>query len=488
MTTTEQSIEHTGKHTTEDAPVEITDGITDIEHDDATHSLSERARRHLWMHFSNMGTYSEDVEVPIMVRGEGAYVYDSRGKRYLDGLSGLFTSQLGHGRRDLAEAARNQAETLGYFPLWTYAHPAAIDLAERIAGLTPGGLDRVFFTTGGSEAVESAWKLARQYHRLRGDHGRYKAISRDIAYHGTTMGALTITSVIPYRTPFEPLVPGAVKVPNTNFYRARDHADDEAAFGIWSADQIEDAILREGPETVAAVFLEPVQNAGGCFTPPPGYFQRVREICDRHGVLLVSDEVICAFGRLGEWFGSGKYDYTPDMITCAKGITSGYAPLGALIVSDKVAEPFFKEDNTFLHGITFAGHPVSCAVALKNIEIFENEHVLEHVRELEPYFRSGLDSLRELPIVGDVRGTGFFWGIELVRDQGTRESFHGEAAERLLRGYLSPELFHRGLICRSDDRGDPVVQVAPPLICEKAEIDFIVDTLREVLGEAGKRL
>jgi adenosylmethionine-8-amino-7-oxononanoate aminotransferase len=466
----------------------ITDGVTSNVLDDAAHALSERARRHLWMHFSSMSSYSKDVEVPIMVRGEGAYVYDSRGNRYLDGLSGLFLNQLGHGRRDLAEVAQKQASELAYFPLWTYAHPPAIELAERLAHLAPGDLNRVFFTTGGSEAVESAWKLARQYHRLRGDQGRYKVISRDIAYHGTTMGALTITSVTPYRTPFEPLVPGAIKVPNTNFYRAREHADSPEDYSVWSAEQIEDAILREGPETVAAVFLEPVQNAGGCFTPPPGYFQKIREICDRYGVLFVSDEVICAFGRLGEWFGADKYDYVPDMILVAKGITSGYAPLGAVIVSDRVAEPFFEQPNTFLHGLTFAGHPVSCAVAIKNLQIFEDEHILEHVREKEPYFAERLNGLRELPIVGDVRGTGYFWGIELVRNQETRESFAGEDAERLLRGFLSPELFRRGLICRSDDRGDPVVQIAPPLICDTPEIDFIVDTLRDVLTEAATKL
>jgi adenosylmethionine-8-amino-7-oxononanoate aminotransferase len=464
-----------------------TDGLVSTQLNDETHAMSERARRHLWMHFSNMGGYSEDVEIPIMVRGEGAYVYDSRGNRYLDGLSGLFLNQLGHGRRDLVDAGARQGAQLAYFPLWTYAHPTAIDLAEKIASLAPGDLNRVFFTTGGSEAVESAWKLARQYFRLQGDHDRYKVISRDIAYHGTTMGALTITSVIPYRTPFEPLVPGAVKVPNTNFYRAREHADDLDAFSIWSADQIEEAILREGPETVAAVFLEPVQNAGGCFTPPPGYFQRVREICDRHGVLLISDEVICAFGRLGTWFGADKYGYVPDMITCAKGMTSGYAPLGALIVSDRVAAPFMEDGNTFLHGITFAGHPVSCAVALANIAAFEREGILEHVQSLEGYVEQQLRALLEIPIVGDVRGTGFFWGIELVKDQATRATFSAEHAERLLRGFVSPELFRRGLICRSDDRGDPVVQIAPPLICGTAEIDTIVGTLREVLTEASDK-
>ena len=290
-------------------------------------NLSDQARRNLWMHFSRMGTY-ETHEVPVIVRGEGAYVWDQHGKRYLDGLAGLFTSQLGHGRTELAEAGAKQAGTLAYFPLWTYAHPRAIELAERVASYAPGDLNRVFFTTGGSEAVESAWKLARQYFRIMGQPQRTKVISRSIAYHGTSMGALSITGIPELRTPFEPLVPGAIKVPNTNFYRAELFADDEVAFGRWAADEIERAIEREGADTVAAVFLEPVQNAGGCFPPPPGYFERVREICDRHGVLLVSDEVICAFGRLGYWFGALRYDYQPDIITVAKGLTSGYAPGG----------------------------------------------------------------------------------------------------------------------------------------------------------------
>ena len=238
------------------------------------------------------------------------------------------------------------------------------------ASLTPGDINRIFFTTGGSEAVESAWKLARQYFKLIGQPQRYKVISRDIAYHGATMGALSITGVTEIRTPFEPLVPGAFKVPNTNFYRAPYFEDDEEAFGRWAADAIEQAIEAEDPATVAAVFLEPVQNAGGCFPPPPGYFQRVREICDRHGVLLVSDEVICAWGRLGHFFGAERYDYVPDMITMAKGLTSGYAPLGALAVSDRVIEPFLA-GASFLHGITFAGHPVSTAVARANIDVFE---------------------------------------------------------------------------------------------------------------------
>ena len=464
----------------------ISDGVAAGDLIGGSHNYSDRARRNLWLHMSRMGAYSETNEVPIMVRGEGAHVFDANGNKYFDGLSGLFTNMLGHGRADIGAAAAEQISQLAFFPLWTYAHPRAIELAEKLAQLAPGDLNRVFFTTGGSEAVESAWKLARQYHKMRGDTDRYKVISRDIAYHGTTMGALTITSLEQYRKPFEPLVPGAIKVPTTNFYRAPQHGDDLAAFGLWSAEQIEEAILREGADTIAAIFLEPVQNAGGCFTPPPGYWKSVREICDRYGIILVSDEVICAFGRLGTWFGGQKYDYVPDIITCAKGISAGYAPLGAMIVSDRLAEPFQHDNNSFVHGFTWAGHPVSCAIALKTIEIMEDERILENVSDNEAYFRDGLTALREIPIVGDVRGAGYFWGVELVKNQETKETWSGDDAERLLRGYVSPEMFRRGLICRSDDRGDPVVQLAPPLISTRDDIDFIVGVLREVFTGAAK--
>lgn len=464
----------------------ISDGVVVDGPEHQSQNYSDRARRNLWLQMSRMGAYSDTKEVPIIVRGEGTRIYDANGTEYFDGISGLFTNMLGHGRTDIGAAAAEQIGQLAYFPLWTYAHPKAIELAEKLASLAPSDLNRVFFTTGGGEAIESAWKLARQYHKMRGDTDRYKVISRDIAYHGTTMGALTITSLDPYRQPFEPLVPGAVKVPAVNFYRAEQHADDFEAFGLWSAHQIEEAILREGPETIAAVFLEPVQNAGGCFTPPPGYWQSVREICDRYGVILVSDEVICAFGRLGSWFGGIKYDFVPDIICCAKGLSSGYAPIGAMIVSDRIAEPFQHDDTSFIHGFTWAGHPVSCAIALKSIEIFETEHVLENVQANEQYFHDSLMALKEIPIVGDVRGTGYFWGIELVKDQETKETWAGQDAERLLRGYVSPEMFRRGLICRSDDRGDPVVQLAPPLISTRDDIDFMVGTLREVFTGAVK--
>jgi adenosylmethionine-8-amino-7-oxononanoate aminotransferase len=449
-------------------------------------SLQERARRHLWMHFTRLSSYA-DHEIPVMVRGQGAYVWDQHGRRYLDGLSGLFVVQVGHGRAELAEAAARQAGQLAYFPLWSYAHPTAVDLAARLAERAPGDINRVFFTSGGSEAVESAWKLARQYFRAVGQPQRTKVVSRNIAYHGTSMGALSITGIPDLRTPFEPLVPGALKAANTDRYRCRFCAAAPACT-LACADDIEDVILREGAETVAAVFVEPVQNAGGCFTPPDGYFQRLREICDRHGVLLVSDEVICAFGRLGYDFGCERYGYQPDIITCAKGLTSGYSPLGAMLCRDYLAEPFLSGTASFTHGFTFAGHPVSCAVALANLDIFDTENLLAHVREHEGELRSGLESLADIPIVGDVRGAGYFHAIELVKDRDTRESFSAEESESLLRGFLSGRLFEAGLICRADDRGDPVIQLSPPLVCGPEQFDEICSTLRTVLTEAADRV
>ena len=450
-------------------------------------SLQDEAKRNLWLHFTRMSSY-KDAEVPVIVRGEGPYVYDQHGKKYLDGLSGLFVSQVGHGRTEIAEAAARQMSELAYFPLWSYAHPKAIELATRLADLAPGDLNRVFFTTSGSEAVESAWKLAKQYFKLTGEPARYKVLSRDIAYHGTSMGALAITGLADIKPPFEPLPPGGVRVPNTNFYRAPLFADDLEAFGGWAADEIERAILREGPDSVAAVYLEPLQNSGGCFPPPPGYFARVREICDTYGVLLVSDEVICAFGRLGYYFGSERYGYVPDIITFAKGVTSGYAPLGGMLVADRLMEPFNEGTATFLHGITFAGHPVSTAVALANLDIFEKEDLLGNVRANEAAFRSTLEKLYDLPIVGDIRGDGYFYGIEMVKDKATRETFSDDESERLLRGYLSQALFDAGLVCRADDRGDPVIQLSPPLICNQEHFDFIEQVLREVLTEAWTRI
>ncbi|WP_083449638.1 aspartate aminotransferase family protein [Actinoplanes rectilineatus] len=449
--------------------------------------LSATARDHLWMHFTRLSAY-QDAPVPVITRGDGCYVWDSAGRRYLDGLSALFVVQTGHGRQELAEAAAKQAGELAYFPIWSYAHPKAIELAGRLADMAPGDLNRVFFTTGGSEAVESAWKLARSYYKKVGKPLKTKVISRAVAYHGSSMGALSITGIPPFKQDFEPLVPSTIRVPNTNYYRRPDETMTPEQFGVWAADRIAEAIEFEGPDTVAAVYLEPVQNAGGCFPPPPGYFQRVREICDRYDVLLVSDEVICAFGRLGEFFGADKYGYQPDIITMAKGLTSGYVPLGAMIASERLAEPFLTGTNWFAHGITYGGHPVGAAVALANIDIMEREDLNGHVRKNSPLFRSYLERLTDLPIVGDVRGDGYFFGIELVKDKTTKETFDADESERLLRGFLSSALFEAGLYCRADDRGDPVIQLAPPLTATETQFAEIEQILRGVLTEAWNRL
>lgn len=431
------------------------------------------------MHFTNLASFAPD-EVPVITRGEGCYVYDQHGKRYLDGLSGLFTVQLGHGRRELAQAAAQQAETLAYFPVWSFAHEPAIKLATRLANWAPGDLNRVFFTPTGGDAVETAIKLARQYFRLKGQHGRTKVISRYLSYHGTSIGALSLTGIPAIKTPFEPLMPGAVKVQTPYRYRCHD-CSTLPACTLRCADDLALRIEMEGPETVAAVFMEPVQNTGGAFVPPEGYFQRVREICDEHGILLVSDEVIAAFGRYGHMFGSLRYGYQPDMITFAKGATSGYAPLGGVMVSDRLAETFLAEETAFLQGQTYGAHPVSCAVANANLDVFEDEDICGHVLANEHRFKELISGLLDIPIVGDVRGEGYFLAIELVPDQASRGLFTEEQADWLLRGFLSPRLYEAGLICRADDRAEPVITLSPPLIAGDTEFEFIEATLRTAL-------
>jgi adenosylmethionine-8-amino-7-oxononanoate aminotransferase len=344
----------------------------------------------------------------------------------------------------------------------------------------------VFFVSGGSEAVESAWKLARQYHMARGER-RWKAVSRRTAYHGTTMGALSINGIPALRAPFEPLVPEVLHVRNTNRYH-RPAGETEAEFTAFLLDDLEQTIEAAGPETVCMVIMEPVQNAGGAFLPPEGYWHGVRALCDRYDILLCADEVITGFGRLGAWFGSERYDIRPDLMTIAKGLSSSYASIGAVVANDRVMEPFMHDTGMYAHGITFGGHPVASAVALKNIEIMKRDQIVEHVAGMQDTFRAKLEQLLDLPIVGDVRGTGFFYAVELVKDKETKATFDDEECETLLRGFLSPRLFERGLICRADDRGDPVVQISPPLIAGKAEVDEMVGILGDVLSEASSRM
>jgi adenosylmethionine-8-amino-7-oxononanoate aminotransferase len=446
-------------------------------------TLQELAKRHLMMHFTSHGRYSSE-EVPVISRGEGCWLWDTNGKRYFDGMSGLFCTQIGHSfGAELGEAAATQMAQLPFFINWSYAHPPVIELSAKIAEIAPGDLNRTFFCSGGSEANESIIKLVRQFHQIRGEDRRYKMLARRIAYHGTTMGALSLTGIASIRNPFEPLLPGVRHVSNTNNYR-RPEGETEAEFTAFLLDELRGTIEQEGPGTVAAFFAEPVQNSGGTFTPPEGYFRGVREICDEYGVLLVADEVICGFGRLGYWFGSERYDIRPDIITFAKGIGSAHVPLGGVIMTDRIADPFLSGQNMFTHGITYGGHPVSTAVALKNLEVMEREDVLGNVRRNEPYFRGVMEKLGDKPIVGDVRGAGYFMSLELVRDKETKETFSDEECDRLLRGFLSPRLYEAGLICRADDRGDPVVQLSPPLIATREELDYVHDVLDTVLDEA----
>ena len=438
---------------------------------------------HLWLHFTRMSGY----EPPVIVRGEGCYLWDDHGKRYLDGLAGLFSVNIGYSYgEEIGQAALAQMRELPFYTNWSYAHPRAIELAETLAGLTPDDQNRAFFVSGGSEAVESAWKLARQYHMAHGER-RWKAVARRTAYHGTTMGALSINGIAALRAPFEPLVPDVVHVRNTNRYH-RPPEETEEEFTAFLLDDLDGAIQQAGPETVAMVIFEPVQNAGGSFTPPAGYFAGVREICDRYGILLCADEVITGFGRTGAWFGSEKYDIRPDLMTTAKGLSSSYAAIGAVLARDHVFEAFSDDLSMYAHGITFGGHPVGCAVALKNIEIMQRERIVERVAEKQEVLQAKLATLLELPIAGDLRGTGYLWALELVMDKVTRETFTAVESETLLRGFLSPRIFVRGLICRADDRGDPVVQISPPLVAGEQEFDELVGILGDVLAEAWGRI
>lgn len=444
--------------------------------------LEKAAKENLFLHFTQHKPLLEE-EFPIIVKADGHHFWDINGKRYLDGISSLFSVNAGHGRPELADAAHKQMRELDYFPIWSHAHPAAIELSERILSYAPKNLTRVFFTSGGGEGNETAWKLAKQYFKLKGKPMKHKVLTRSVAYHGTSHGALSLTGIPSMKKAFEPLVPSTFRVPNTNWYRAQEQFETEEEFAQWAADRVEEMILFEDPDTVAAFFLEPVQNSGGCFTAPNSYFKRVREICDKYDVLVVADETIDGFGRCGAMFASNRYEFEPDMLVCAKGLTSAYAPLGALLLAEKLFEPF-ANGALFPHGYTYGGHPVSCAVALANLDIFEKEDLVGNVQRNEAAFKATLEKLKDLPIVGDIRGVGYFWAIELVKDRETKETFNDEECDFLLRGLLSRRMFEEGLYCRSDDRGDPVVQLAPPLTIGQAEFDEFERILRKCLTEA----
>jgi adenosylmethionine-8-amino-7-oxononanoate aminotransferase len=447
---------------------------------------AEIATDHLWRHFTPAGAGRIVIE-----RAEGCHIWDTEGNRDLDALSALYCVNIGYGPwPEIAEAAKRQIEQLPFFTNWVgFATPPALELADKVTELVPIDVGRVFFVGGGSEANETALKIARQYHRLRGQPTRHKFISRRSAYHGTTFGALSINGSPALRQQFEPLVPGCLRAPMPYRYRC-PYCSDEPACTLRCADEIDDIVVNEGPETVAAVILEPVQNSAGSITPPQGYFERVREICDEHGLLLVADEVICGFGRVGDWFGSTRYGIEPDMMTMAKGITSAYAPLGAVVARPNVVEPFFSEATTaFTHGITFGGHPLSCAIALANLEVFEREDLIGRVQRHMGEFRERCEQLVvDHPMVGEVRGDGYFYSLELVKDKETKETFTPAERDELIKKFLTPRARELGVYMRFDDRGETCAQFSPPLVAGPDEFDEMVGVLRQVLDEAWDRI
>lgn len=445
--------------------------------------IRQQARDHLLLNFTDMGEYA-DAGSKIIVRGEGCDVIDDRGRRFIDGISGLFCSNLGHSYgAEIGEAAAEQLSILPYTPTWYLAHPSAARLGARLAShAAPLGMQRVFFTNSGGEAVESAWKLVRQWHAVNGEPQRTKAIARQLAYHGTSMGALSFTGLPECRAPFEPMAVPTTFLSNTNAYR-HPAGQDPAAFTRALLAEAEDAILLAGPDQVAMLIAEPVQNSGGAFVPPPGYWAGLRSLCDRYGIILVADETITAFGRVGEWFASSLFDGRPDIITFAKGVTAGHAPLGGVLMTERMAEPFVTGGETYMHGLTYSGHPLTTAIADRVLEIYERDNVLGNVRELAPRFEAGLEELRRIPLVGDVRGMGFFWALELVKDRETKQLFDADEADWLLRKELSRHMDELGLLCRLDDRGEPVIQLSPPLVSDAALLDRILN----IVGTATER-
>ena len=441
----------------------------------------ERARRHLIPHFTQGDAWRAD-DLVVIEHGEGCYVWDADGNEYLDALAGLFCTNLGHGRTDLTAAATKQMDKLAFYPNWGFAHPSSVEAASMIAAVAPGDLDRVFFVSSGSEAVESALKFARCYHLANGDEQRHKVIARRWAYHGTTLGALTLTGIPNLRDPYLPMLAGVARhVPNT---LGDDLEPGRSARELPCVAAVEEAIIAEGPETVAMLIAEPVQNGRGALVPPEGYWQELRRICDDYGVLLCADEVINAFGRLGHWFGSERFGVVPDMITFAKGVTSAYQPLGGLLVRGPLVERVWDSPaGTFLHGSTFGGHPVATAVAVANMTALRDEDVPGNVLRNEVRLGDRLRALMQAhPCVKDVRGTGYFYALELMRDRrsGAELNAH-ERAELLPGGVLDRLVRDARVLVRPDGRGAMMLSVAPPLVADAAVIDDLVNRVDQVL-------
>ena len=447
----------------------------------------ELAQKHLVPHFTPNTAWQHHL-LPIIERGEGCYIYDTEGNEYLDGLAGLFCVNIGHGRSDLSTAASKQMDMLAFSTNWGFAHPPAIEAAEMIAGFAPGDLSETFFVSSGSEAVESAIKFARNYHLARGDEGRYKVISRNWAYHGTTLGALSVTGIPHCRDPYLPILwDGTRHGPNT---RQCTSPVGTPVAELSCVQAIEDMILAEGPETVSMIIAEPIQNGGGALVPPIGYWQELRRICDRYGVLLVADEVICSFGRFGHWFASERMGVVPDMITFAKGVTSAYQPLGGVVIRGPLVEELFNSSmGSYVHGSTFGGHPVATAVAVANMSAMRDEGIMQHVLDNEGYFSDQLQAMGDAHhSVREVRGTGYFYAVDLCADAVGDQDLSPTPQAGLRGGVLGSLVREERMTVRPDDRGYTGLTISPPLIADRVVIDDLVARVDRVAGRVDEWL
>jgi len=449
-----------------------------------SNSEREKAQAHLLPHFTK-GTHWRSDAMATIDRGEGCYVWDTDGNMYLDGLAGLFCTNMGHGRADFAAVAMKQMEKLAYFPNWGWSNGPAADAAAFIAENAPGDLDEVFFVSSGSEAVESALKFARNYHLSQGDTGRYKVIAREWAYHGTTLGTLAVTGIPKFKTHFGPMLwDGTRHVMNT--------CGDEVPEGGTAADlasirAMEEMILAEGPETIAMISAEPVQNGRGAVVPPDGYWQELRKLCDKYGILLHADEVINAFGRLGYWTGSERFGVVPDMITFAKGVTSAYQPLGGVIIRKPLVEAVWDSEMGFFnHGSTFGGHPVACAVAVANMTAMRDEKVFDNVLGNEDFFKAGLnDIMANNKCVGDVRGTGYFYAIEFWKDGPNGVPLSDAEAKALQTGVLGGFVRDAKIMIRPDDRGATMLILSPPLVADREVLTDLLGRVDQIVNRTG---
>jgi adenosylmethionine-8-amino-7-oxononanoate aminotransferase len=454
------------------APADFVLGQESDEHLDALRAAGEA---HLWPGPYKTGDLSSEHGLKLAVGGMGPWVLDADGRTWFDSLSGMWLTNVGHGRREIAEAVYAQMCQLSYAPDGTVS-PAAIRLADRIAGLAPDPGSRVFFSSGGSEAVETALKLARKYHRNQGEPGRFKVISRRGSYHGCTLACLSLGGGGSNTgADYGPLLPGAVRVQGPDQYRP-------AFSDLECAREIERAILNEGPGTVAAVIGEPISAAAGVHVPDPEYWPAVREICDRYGVLLILDEVITGFGRTGTMFASEHWGVEPDITTVAKGLTSGYAPMGATIASRRVADAFSGERPAFNHRFTFGGNPAACAAGLATLDVIERERLVDNSRRMGEYLFERAHELHRHSIVGQVRGgLGLMCAVELVRDRATREPFPAAAG---LKRIAQESMDRHGLL----GRGGDIFFLAPPLCVNRDEIDHLIARVDAVLGDLVHRL